>query len=93
VGTGQRTAFSASLPLKLFFFLHDLQQLVNTKQKQRLELPEVSKVRNLFPAEMVSGNKTQNHGILGVGRDLCGSPCLTPLPKQGHLEQAAQDHI
>jgi len=25
----------------------------------------------------------QNHRILGVGRDLCGSSSPTPLPKQG----------
>jgi len=31
--------------------------------------------------------------MTGFGRDLCGSPSPTPLPKQGHLEQAAQDHI
>ena len=28
--------------------------------------------------------------MLGVGRDLCGSSSPTPLPKQGHLQQAAQ---
>jgi len=33
----------------------------------------------------------QNHRMVGVGRDLCGSPSPTPLPKQGHLQQAAQD--
>jgi len=31
--------------------------------------------------------------MLGVGRDLCGSSSPTPLPKQGHLEQAAQDLV
>jgi len=31
--------------------------------------------------------------MIGVGRDLCGSPSPTPMLKQGHLEQAAQDHI
>jgi len=31
--------------------------------------------------------------MLGVGRDLCGSSSPTPLPKQGHLQQAAQDCI
>ena len=36
---------------------------------------------------------TQNHRIVGVGRDLCGSSSSTPLPKQGHLQQAAQDHV
>ena len=29
--------------------------------------------------------------MVGVGRDLCGSSSPNPLPKQGHLEQAAQD--
>jgi len=28
-----------------------------------------------------------------VGRDLCGSSSPTPLPKQGHLKQAAQDLV
>jgi len=31
--------------------------------------------------------------LYGVGRDLCRSYSPTPLPKQGHLQQAAQDHI
>ena len=30
--------------------------------------------------------QSQNHRIVGVGRDLCGSPSPTPLPKQGHLQ-------
>jgi len=29
--------------------------------------------------------------MVRVGRDLWGSPSPNPLPKQGHLEQAAQD--
>ena len=28
-----------------------------------------------------------------VGRDLCGSSSPTPLPKQGHLQQAAQELV
>ena len=36
---------------------------------------------------------TQNYRMLGVGRDLWGSSSPTPLPKQGHLEQAAQDLV
>jgi len=35
----------------------------------------------------------QNHRIVGVGRDLCGSSSPTLLLKQGHLQQAAQDLI
>jgi len=29
--------------------------------------------------------KSQNHRMVGVGRDLCGSSSPTLLPKQGHL--------
>ena len=36
---------------------------------------------------------SQNHRILGVGRDLWGSSSPTDLPQQGHLEQAAQDLV
>ena len=36
---------------------------------------------------------TESHRIVGVGRDLCGSPSPTPPPKQGHLQQAAQDLV
>jgi len=31
--------------------------------------------------------------MLGVGRDLCGSSSPTPLPKQGHIQHAAQDLV
>jgi len=31
--------------------------------------------------------ESQNHRIVGVGRDLCGSSSPTPLPKQGHLHR------
>jgi len=31
--------------------------------------------------------------MVGVGRDLCGSSSPTPLPKQGCLQQAAQDLV
>jgi len=31
--------------------------------------------------------------MVGVGRDLCGSPSPTLLPKQGSLQQAAQDLV
>jgi len=34
--------------------------------------------------------QAQNHRMVGTGRDLCGSPSPTLLPKQGHPEQAAQ---
>ena len=31
--------------------------------------------------------------MVGIGRDLCGSSSPTPLPKQGHLEQFAQELV
>jgi len=31
--------------------------------------------------------------MLGVGRDLCGSSSPTLPPKQGHLQQAAEDLV
>ena len=31
--------------------------------------------------------------MVGVGRALCGSSSPPPLPKQGHLQQAAQDLV
>jgi len=36
---------------------------------------------------------SQNHRMVGVRRDLCGSSSPTTLPKQGHLQQAAQDLV
>ena len=37
--------------------------------------------------------ESQSNRIVGVGRDLWGSSSPTLLPKQGHLQQAAQDHV
>jgi len=37
--------------------------------------------------------ESQNHRMLGAGRDLCGSSSPTPLLKQGHLHQDAQDLV
>ena len=47
----------------------------------------------LFPYHYLIITESQNHRIVGVGRDLCGSSSPTPLPKQGHLQQAAQELI
>jgi len=41
----------------------------------------------------LTSNISQNHRMVGVGRDLCGSSRPTPLPKQGHLLHAAQDLV
>jgi len=44
--------------------------------------------------ELVTGvTESQNHRMVGVGRDLCGSSSPTLLPKQGHLLQAAQNLV
>ena len=37
--------------------------------------------------------ESQNHRMVEVGRDLCGSSSPTLLPKKGHLQQAAQDLV
>jgi len=37
--------------------------------------------------------ESQNHRMLWVGRDLCGSSSPILLPKQGHLQKAAQDLV
>jgi len=42
-----------------------------------------------FHTTMIS----QNHRMVGVGRDLCGSSSPILLPKQGHLQQAAHDLV
>ena len=34
----------------------------------------------------ITESQSQNHRMVGVGRDLCGSSSPTPLPKQGHLQ-------
>ena len=42
---------------------------------------------------LYKGYEPCDNRMVGVGRDLCGSSSPTPLPKQGHLEQAAQDLV
>jgi len=48
---------------------------------------------NSFYLFVPNSSISQNHRLVGVGRDLCGSSSATLLPKQGHLEQAAQDLV
>ena len=43
--------------------------------------------------QLNNNTESQNHSMVGVGRDLCCSSSPTPMPKQGHLLQAAQDHV
>ena len=45
------------------------------------------------PRAWGSWKESQNHRMVGVGRDLCGSSSPTLLLKQGHLQQGAQDLV
>ena len=54
--------------------------------RQILALHPLILMRKLLHSE-------QNHRMVGVGRDLCGSSSPTLLLKQGHPEQAAQDLV
>ena len=40
-----------------------------------------------------SFTESQNHRMVEVGRDLCGSSSPNLLPKQGHLQHAAQELV
>ena len=45
------------------------------------------------PSSICSLGISQNHRMVGFGRDLCGSSSPILLPKQGHLQQAAQELV
>jgi len=49
--------------------------------------------RNTENSQGDKQHQSQNHRMFEVGRDFCGSSSPTPLLKQGHLEQAAQDLV
>jgi len=51
----------------------------------------ISGYQAVIERESVQNLATANHRLVRVGRALWGSPSPTPLPKQGHLQQAAQD--
>jgi len=40
-----------------------------------------------------SSEESQNHRMVGVGRDLCGSSSPTLPLKQGHLQQVVEDLV
>ena len=46
-----------------------------------------------YSIEVITFTESQNHRMVGIGRDLCGSSSPTLLPMQGHLQQAAQDLV
>ena len=53
----------------------------------------INKIAAMSPQISKNKAESQNHRMVGVGRNLCGSSSPTLLPKQGHLQQAAQDLI
>ena len=60
----------------------------NSCEKSRLEV--TPRCGDPAPRGQV---ESQNHRMVGVGRDLCGSSSPTLLPKQGHLQQAVEDLV
>jgi len=68
-----------------FIFTH---QLWDDSIKYFLILPAA---KELWRTAAVT--ESQNHRMFGTGKDLCGSSSPTALPKQSHLQQAAQDLV
>ena len=58
-----------------------------------IELPFVCLCPSYGTSNILLFTESQNHKMVGVGGDLCGSSSPTPLPKQGQVQQAAQDHV
>ena len=76
----------------------------DTNSSEALLLEAIQRVLNAFCVTSVKQPQsdfliifylwiTESHRMVGVGRDLCGSSSPTPLPRQGHLQQAAQDLV
>jgi len=69
----------------------------DTFQSSLSSQPWVVHLLLYFPSchhsQSLSSRDSQNHRMFEVGRDLCGSSGPTPLLKQGHPEQAAQDLV
>jgi len=57
----------------------DLELLVDNQLNMSQQCAQVAKKANGI-------TESQNHRMLGVGRDLCPSSSPTLLPKQGHLQ-------
>jgi len=62
-------------------------------ENSRIPGGEVSETIEFSAEGRDNFTEPQNHTTFGVRRDLCGSSSPTPLPKQGHLQQAAQDLV
>jgi len=57
-----------------------------TEEKVHISLKAGTMLSSKAPLALLGDIESQNHRIVGVGRDLCGSSSPTPLPKQGHLQ-------
>jgi len=53
--------------------------------------PGADEFCSAFPQEQ--SQHSQNHRMVGVGGDICGSSSPTLLPKQGHLQHTAEDLV
>jgi len=62
-----------------------LRSLLSSKSPYSSQLPHINTEHDVTESE--------NDRMLGVGRDLCGSPSPTFTPKKGHLQQAAENHV
>ena len=76
-----------------YFEIHSSYELwlASSCKEKKMILPLMESIRKLASIELEG--ISQNHRMVGVGRDLCGSSSPTLLPKQGHPERAAQDLV
>jgi len=91
-----RSLWMASLPSSVLTASHSFVLSANLLRVHSIPQPSSPiKMLNSADPNTESQNhritESQNHRMVGVGRDLCGSSSPTPLPKQGRLQQAAQD--
>ena len=78
-------------------FMKELQRnrdflLALERGEKRLQKPLLCFSDACLPPAMLPV-ASQNHRMVGVGRDLWGSSSPALLPKQGHLQQAAEDLV
>ena len=60
---------------------------------QHISLVRYSALSSTYTGEISAVPYPQNHEMVKLGRDLWRSSGPVPLLKQGHPEQAAQDHV
>jgi len=73
-----------------FTFMDNLCDGIHDQVHTLVMSPSVCHVSSLVGRGVI---ESQNHRIIGIGRDLCGSSSPTLLMKQGHLQQDAQDLV